>query len=157
MAGPPPAWPPGRWLSPVLLELIAPPPARLVVVRGARRGTVTGPATYGPPEWHDITVLAWARIPAGGWGALTVWDGMAQAPGDRQPMVHARWSWCRWTRCKLDHCRPTPPDNPWGLSWLGLPRGYVDEAAIEQAAATLPPHLRQAAVTPWIPPEERDY
>jgi hypothetical protein len=136
------------WVQPVILSPLAAPPAALVRAPGARLVTVSAGAAQGvsPAVGHPGLILAWARIPAGGWACLLVWDGFRTPPGAREPAPSARWSWARWRADVVMPLRPWLPDQPVELRWFGRPHGGAFEAAFHEAAASLPQGMREAAL-----------
>ncbi len=138
----------GRWVDePILPELPA-PPAHLVQVRGAQLVAVryVDPAGRRRGE-GDAVILAWAPLPAGGWAVLVAWIGAWQQ--NNRTTGAPRWAWCRYDK---DLVRPAKPSRPLvereGFEWHGWHRDSDLAEAVRQAAASLPEHLREAALTP---------
>lgn len=143
------------WSFADILEPIAPPPPRLIESPGGRLVSVKTPLGASPARSYPAVILAWAPIDrrAGTWAALMVWDGYRHA-ADGKDRAHARWSWVRWNRDQVVYAKPYLPDQPTGLRWFGRHHGMDVEAAYEEAAASLPEQMREAALayTPYDGP-----
>lgn len=143
----------GRWAEPPILPELPPPPADLIAVRGAQVVRVHDIDNPNPKlRGHtEAVVLAWAPIPAGGFAGLCAWlaGWNEQGPHGGHTTGRGRFGWLRILEDRVEAWRPphpylTDPDRGW--HGLGDP-GEVS-SAIEQAVATLPEHLREAALTP---------
>jgi hypothetical protein len=135
----------GRWLEPALLDLLPHPPMSVVSHPGGRLVHVVEPSSG---RWHPAIVLAWARLPGGGWACLMVWSAGRRAEGGRA-QGYGRWSWCRYDPRRV---RPggevTPVPNPWGMKWFGQDVLGRMSAAIAEALLTVPEQMRDAAARP---------
>ncbi len=123
-------------------------------MRGARLiriYTIDDPDPRRNGGFREAAVLAWARLGSGDWGALTAWLGGWQQNG--RTTGKGRWAWCR---VLLDRTQPMPIPRRYDeeAEWHGHYEADLDEftAAMHQAAASLPPHLREAALAPSLSP-----
>lgn len=129
------------------LPLLKPPPPHLIAVRGAQRLRVMNVDDPDPRRrnGHTETIaLAWAQIPGGGWAVLLAWIGVWQQ--NSRTTGRGRYGWCRILD---DRVRAMPAVHRPGVAWYGWAQPNELDTAIEAAAATLPEHLRAAALEPW--------
>lgn len=144
----------GRWTEgPILPEVAAPPPAR-ILVRGARLVRVYDGAgardVAGRPRadgGRDAVILAWARLPGGAWVVLLAWTSYWAYESPPHQTALARFGWY-----VLDEQRVRPRMPPRALgedqAWHGWsPEGEL-QRAIDGALLLLPERLRAAAATP---------
>lgn len=143
----------GRWVEEPILPLLPPPPADRILVRGTQLVHVAFVHNGQRRGFTEAAVLAWARTGDGGWGALTAWQG-AWRQGNGRTTGRARWGWCR---LDLDLVEPrrAPQRVAEDDEWHGHHPLAAFTQAIRQAAASLPEHLRQAALAPAPPPRSR--
>lgn len=138
----------GRWTEEPVLPELPPPPTDRVLVRGAQLIRVTFVHGGQRRGFTEAMILAWARTGDGGWGVLTSWLGAWQENG--RTTGRARWGWCRLIE-DLVEPRRLPQHVAEDDEWHGHhPLDQFTEA-MRQAAASLPEHLRQAALTPAGP------
>lgn len=133
------------WRDVVVPRLLPAPPGRLVEHPG---GLYTCAARKRPDGYFHQdygVILAWARIPAGGWACLLAWSGMRERD-DREPRVDARWSWAAWDPALFAVLKAKPEPNPWGGRWFGPDAGGHLAAAMIEAAQSLPAGMRDTAV-----------
>jgi hypothetical protein len=138
----------GRWIEEPVLPLLPPPPADRILVRGTRLIRVAFIHRGQRRGFTEAAVLAWARTGDGGWGVLTAWQGAWQENG--RTTGRARWGWCRLD-VDLVEPRPVPRRIAEDDEWHGHHPMEEFTEAIRQAAASLPEHLRQAALAPAAP------
>lgn len=145
----------GRWLDDPPLPELTPPPTGLIAVRGAQVVRVhhidhPNPKMRG---FTEVVVLAWARLPGGDWAGLCVWLSAVQEPGAHGAHTtgRGRFGWLRILPDRVEAWRPPHRylDGDDGWHGQGDPSEVSD--AIVRAAATLPEHLRAAALTPREP------
>lgn len=138
----------GHWVEETILPELKAPPPELIQVRGAQLVRVK---SIDPPGvergFREAVVLAWARIPGGGWAGLFAWIGAWQR--GHRTTGGPRWAWCQVPEGRVEPVTPPRPlveaeDHEW--------HGYHEMSdlaeAVRRAAETLPEHLREAAVTP---------
>lgn len=137
----------GWWARGEILRPVKAPPPHLIESPGARLVLVTQPPSAPLPRTsHTALILAWAAIDrrTDTWACLLVWHGWRVVDGREVP--GARWSWVRWQRELVTAQLPWLPDQPEGLRWFGRHHGDAMEAALLEAAASLPQDMRAAAV-----------
>lgn len=150
---------PGRWTEPPILpEVPAPPPDR-IVVRGARLVRV-----YGSSESRDVAgkprrdggreavVLAWARMPDGAWAVLMAWTRYWTDEDPPHGTALAQHGWYRYDEERVKPQKTRRP-NYEGAEWHGWHEDSELAQAIRDAAATLPPEMREQATTPAPDPD----
>jgi len=143
----------GHFTEPPILPEVSPPPADRILVRGARLVRIYGerqiPDVSGRERrggGRDAVVLAWARRPDG-WAALMAWTSYYAFVDPPKQTEAARWGWY-----VLDEQRVKPMRAPRasyeGAAWHGWSSEGELQRAIDQAAQTLPPGLREQATSP---------
>lgn len=141
-----------RWTEDPILPGLPPPPPGLILVRGAtpiriydtpERVHIVG-GKRRPDGGRDGVVIAWAGIPRGGWAVLLAWTSYARV-GLHQTAL-ARWGWCRLDEARVKPLPPPPARE--GACRYGWYEGCELDKAVATAAAALPEHLREAAITP---------
>lgn len=135
------------WDGPTILEpLDAPPPADRIEAPGGYLVTVGTVRPTTPHQSHPAVLLAWARLPGtSDWACLMVWGGWRRDEAGRE-RPSARWCWVRFEPRQVGRLKPWLPDQPNGLRWFGRHAGSDIEAAYLEAAASLPEHMREAAL-----------
>ncbi len=135
--------------EPVLPEIAA-PPVDLIQVHGARLVRVLNVVDPDPRRrrgFREAVILAHAPIPGGGWAVLAAWIGAWQERS--RTTGGPRWAWVRLLE---DRVAPHTPDRPLveaeGHEWHGYHELSDMAEAVRLAAASLPEHLRDAALTP---------
>jgi hypothetical protein len=140
-----------RWLDEAPLpEFKEHPPAELIRVRGGRVVRVyqvDDPHPQRREGFTDAVLLAWAHRLEGGWGMLLAWLGTVQV--GVKTTGEGRWGWCRYL---ADRTVPITPylfdeEDEWygNTSYSELGKG------VQAAVASLPVHLREAALRPAPP------
>lgn len=145
---------PGRWTEPPILpEVPAPPPGR-ILVRGARlvriydgteSRTVSGRPR--PDGGREAVILAWARMPDGGWAILLAWTSYWLWENPPHQTALARHGWYRLDEERVKPRKP-PRTLTEGADWHGWHPESEISIAIRRAAETLPPEMREQAMRP---------
>lgn len=133
----------GGWISPVLVELLPPPPPDRITSPGSRLVAVAVTKPDGYQVSNGGVVLAWARMTGGRWAMLFAWTGQRRMKGELE--ASARWSWCWVGRREVYVREPVKKRNPWGMTWYGH-RDVALDGAIAEAVVSLPESMRAAAV-----------
>lgn len=134
------------WDGPTILEPLPTPPADRIEAPGGYLVTVGTVRPTTPHQSHPAVLLAWARLPGtSDWACLMVWGGWRRDEAGRE-RPSARWCWVRYQSRQVGRLRPWLPDQPEGLRWFGRHAGSDVEAAYLEAAASLPEHMREAAL-----------
>lgn len=145
----------GRLLDDPPLPELTPPPPGLIAVRGTQVVRVhhidhPNPKMRG---FTEVVVLAWARLPDGDWAGLCVWLATVQEPGPHGAHTtgRGRFGWLRILPDRVEAWRPPHRYLQGEHGWHGQGDPSEVSGAIARAAATLPEHLRAAALTPREP------
>lgn len=136
------------------VEPYEPPPAELIIVRGAKLVRVyNGPRVdrlSPPPDgFREAVLLAWAPRADRRWAALMAWAGWCRSPRGVGTEA-ARCGWLLVDETRLKPARPGPPSQVPGVehAWYGREEPCELGRAIRAAAEMLPEQLRAAARTP---------
>src|SRR5581483_6563897 len=105
------------WRSPVLVELLPPPPPDRITAPGSRLVAIAVTKPDGYQTSNAGVVLAWAKMSRGRWAMLFAWTGLRRINGENQ--ASARWSWCWVGRREVYVREPVKVPNPWGMGWYG--------------------------------------
>jgi hypothetical protein len=144
---------PDQWLDEPPLPALADPPPELILVRGAQVVRVhfvdhPNPKLRG---FTEVIVLAWAPIPnSRDWAGLCVWLAAVQEPGPHGAHTtgEGRYGWLRMLPDRVEAWRPPHRYLEGEHGWHGQGDPSQVSEAILRAAATLPEHLRERALTP---------
>jgi hypothetical protein len=135
------------------VEPYAPPPAELIIVRGARlvrvlNGPRTGPLSPPPDGHREAVLLAWAPRADRRWAALMAWAGWCRSPRGVGTEA-ARHGWLLVDETRVRPVKPAHSTHPEiEYTWYGREEPNELGRTIRAAAATLPEQLREAALTP---------
>lgn len=144
----------GHWAEPPLLPVLPPPPPERIEARGARLVRVfSPPGTLKVDGGREAVVLAWAQLPDRSWAVLLAWAGHWAYEDPPHQTEAARWSWCRYDPGRVEPRRP-PQVLYEGAEWNGWHHESQINVAVRAAVASLPEHLREAAIRPAPGPRD---
>ncbi len=138
----------GHWVEkPLLVEVAAPPPAA-IETHGAALVRIFGPD--GPAKTdagREAVVLARAKMPGGPWAILVAWARHWAYEQPPHQTERAERGWYLYEKHRVQPRRP-PRVLYEGACWHGWHEDGELNRAIREAVASLPEHLREAAIQP---------
>ena len=141
------------WTEGPILPELPPPPVDRIQVRGAQLAQIYDPpgtklmlgGRPRPDGGREAVVLAWARIPGGGWAVLLAWTSYAKLNARGTALAR-----CGWYRHDPQRVKPKAPPRYLDdeAQWHGWHEMSELHQAILEAATLLPEDMREAALTP---------